>query len=235
MTTNDSSTPPRGQIGSQTLARGLRALLAVVDAPNGLTVQEVATHLGVHRSIAYRLLQTFSEFGFVAHGSSGRYLPGSRLASLSLSYLPALRQNALPVMRELADQLGCTVSLFVTEGKDAVSIELVEPLTVSHHLAFRAGMRTPLNRGAAGYALLAAAPPQPDEPDAVGTARQQGYATSAGQVEAGAFAIAAPIPHVHPRACLAVMSHREEQVLSARKPLMEATARLGREARSTRD
>jgi DNA-binding IclR family transcriptional regulator len=229
MTTEDSQARPRVQVGSQTLARGLRALLAVVDSPNGLTVQEVAAHLDVHRSIAYRLLQTLGEFGFVAQ-SSGSYLPGSRLAGLSRSYLPALRQNAVPVMRELADRLGCTVSLFVTEGADAVSIELVDPLTVSHHLAFRAGMRTPLDRGAAGYALMASGSPQPDEPAVVATAREQGYATSAGEVESGAFAIAAPIPHVHPRACLTVMSHREQQVMDAREPLLEAAARISREA-----
>jgi DNA-binding IclR family transcriptional regulator len=38
--------------GSQTLARGLNALQLVSDAPGGLTVQQVADGVGVHRTIA---------------------------------------------------------------------------------------------------------------------------------------------------------------------------------------
>ncbi|MEU1980836.1 helix-turn-helix domain-containing protein [Nocardia sp. NPDC019395] len=233
MATSDNQARARGQVGSQTLARGLCALLAVVDSPAGLSVQEIAAHLGVHRSIAYRLLQTLSDYGFVVQGASGSYLPGARLAVMSRSYLPALREYALPVMRELADELGCTVSLFVAEGLDAVSVELVEPLTVSHHLAFRAGMRTPLDRGAAGYVLMAAEPQRPGEPAVVTEVRERGYATSAGEVEPGAFALAALIPDILPRASLAVMSHREEQVLAARDPLLKAAERIGHEAEFT--
>src|SRR5688572_14788960 len=94
------------QVGSQTLARGLRALLAVVESPDGVTVQKLAGDLGVHRSIAYRLLQTLADFGFVTHSADGSYRPGPRLATLADAYLPTLRQLALPVMRRVADQLG---------------------------------------------------------------------------------------------------------------------------------
>jgi DNA-binding IclR family transcriptional regulator len=38
--------------GSQTLARGLNALQLVADAPAGMTVQQVADGVGVHRTIA---------------------------------------------------------------------------------------------------------------------------------------------------------------------------------------
>ncbi len=52
--------------GSQTLARGLNALQLVADAPSGLTVQQVADGVGVHRTIAYRLLATLAQFRLVA-------------------------------------------------------------------------------------------------------------------------------------------------------------------------
>ena len=52
--------------GSQTLARGLIALQLVADAPAGLTVQQVADGIGVHRTIAYRLLATLAQFSFVS-------------------------------------------------------------------------------------------------------------------------------------------------------------------------
>ncbi|MDT5215575.1 MAG: hypothetical protein QOK18_3814, partial [Mycobacterium sp.] len=48
-------TPDRLAAGSQTLARGLSALQAVSSSPSGMTAQQVADHVGVHRTIAYRL------------------------------------------------------------------------------------------------------------------------------------------------------------------------------------
>ena len=67
-------------------------------------------------------------------------------------------------MREVADDIGCTVSLFVAERGEAVSVALVELTTVSFHLRFKEGMRTPLDLGDAGYAILTAAPAVPGEP-----------------------------------------------------------------------
>src|SRR5262249_39627282 len=144
------------QAGSQTLARGLTALMTIVESPDGMSGQDLADRLAVHRTIAYRLLQTLTSFGLVAHGPDGLDPPGARLAMLADSYLPGLREASLPIMKEVADELGCTVSLFVAARSEAVSIALVEPTTVSWHLRFKVGMRTPIDRGAAGYALLAA-------------------------------------------------------------------------------
>ncbi|TCN50806.1 DNA-binding IclR family transcriptional regulator [Rhodococcus sp. SMB37] len=226
MTTSNGRQQPAPQVGSRTLARGLTALLAVVDSPDGMTVQRLAAELDVHRSIAYRILQTLRDFGFVTHGSDGSYRPGALLAALSTSYLPALREIATPVMRRLADQAGCTVHLFVVEGEEAVSIEVVEPVTVLQHIAFRAGMRTPLDRGAAGYALLAAGPALPGEPEVVVEARRRGYATSSGEVESGAYAVAAPIANSHPAACLTLMSHRENQLATAAPEVVRAAEEI---------
>jgi DNA-binding IclR family transcriptional regulator len=224
----------RTQVGSQTLARGLRALLMVVESSGGMSVQELARELGVHRSIAYRLLQTLADFGFVTHGENGTYHPGARLATLAGSYLPALREAAFPIMRETADDLGCTVALFVAEGAEAVAIDLVEPTTTSHHIAFKAGMRTPIDRGAAGYALLTAAPPVEGEPAAVGRARERGYATSEGEILVGAYAIAAPIPDTLPRTCLNLITHLADQAETAEKHIVRAAQRVGHALRPTR-
>lgn len=228
MTSSDARSRPQPQVGSQTLARGLTALLAVVDSPTGMTVQRLAEELGVHRSIAYRILQTLRDFGFVTPGSDGVYRPGSRLASLSTAYLPALREIATPVMRRLADRAGCTVHLFVAERDEAVSIEVVEPVTVPQHISFRAGMRTLLDRGAAAYALLSAGPELPDELEAVAEARRRGYATSAGEIESGVYAVAAPIANSHPTACLTLMSHREEQLTAAAPEVVRAAEEIAR-------
>jgi DNA-binding IclR family transcriptional regulator len=69
--TGDGS--PNGAPGSQTLARGLSVLQAIATSRVGLTVQEVADHVGVHRTIAYRLLSTLAQFRLVGKGEDGRY------------------------------------------------------------------------------------------------------------------------------------------------------------------
>jgi len=85
--------------GSQTLARGLSALQLVADAPAGMTVQQVADGVGVHRTIAYRLLATLAQFRFVAKGEDGRYRPASGLALLGASFDRNLRQLSVPILR----------------------------------------------------------------------------------------------------------------------------------------
>ena len=67
--------PERTAAGSQTLARGLSALQAVASAPSGITAAEVADFVGVHRTIAYRLLSTLAQSRFITKGEDGKYLP----------------------------------------------------------------------------------------------------------------------------------------------------------------
>src|ERR1700750_7929 len=86
---------------SQTLARGLNALQLVPDAPSGLTVQQVADGVGVHRTIAYRLLGTLSQFRFIAKGEDGRYRPAAGLAVIGASFDRNVRQLSLPTLRAL--------------------------------------------------------------------------------------------------------------------------------------
>lgn len=219
---------PKPVAGSQTFARGLRAFLTVVESDKGATVQSIAEQLGVHRSIAYRLLQTLLDFGLVSRGTGGVYLPGPRLATLSKAYLPILRDAALPIMQELADDVASTILLFVEQGDEAVAISMAEPRTATHHIAFRPGMRTPLDRGSAATALLAARPPVDGEPAGVTQARQLGFARSHGEVLEGVYGVAAWIPTTEPGmvACLNLITYVEGVADTAGPALREAAGRI---------
>jgi DNA-binding IclR family transcriptional regulator len=197
-------------------------------------VQQVAELLGVHRSIAYRLLQTLADFGLAARGRDGVYTPGARLATLAEAYLPTLRDVAQPVMRALADRLQSTISLFVEQGDEAVAIALVEPTTATHHIAFKSGMRTPITIGAAAYAILASGPAVAGEPKPVAVARKRGFARSHGEVEPGAFGVAAwiPVGESGPRACLNLITYREDIADGAGPDLRRAADEVGRLLRS---
>jgi len=216
--------------GNQTLARGLEVFLAIVDAPDGLTVQQVGEYLDVHRSIAYRILQTLSDFGLIAKTAGGLYLPGARLATLSDAYQPLLRDVATPIMRDLANRLSSTVSMFVEQGSDAVAIIMVEPTNALHHIAFRLGMRTSMDHGSAAYAIRAGRPAVTDEPAAVREAREIGYARSHGQIEQDAFGVAAWIPMARgtPQAALNLITYRKEVAGTAGPDMRLAAEEVGR-------
>ena len=89
--------------GSQTLARGLCALQLVAASRGGLTIQQVADSIGVHRTIAYRLLSTLATYRLVAKGDDGRFRSAAGLAALGASFDNNVRELSLPILRELAD------------------------------------------------------------------------------------------------------------------------------------
>ena len=214
--------------GSQTLARGLTALQMVADSPSGLTVQQLADRLGVHRTIAHRLLSTLAQFRLVAKGEDGRYRPAAGLAVLGASFDRNVRQLGLPTLRALADALGTTVSLLVAEGDQQVAIAVIVPSHVAYQLAFHEGSRYPLNRGAAGIALLASMPPRPGERELVSRARERGWVTTYGEIEPNTYGLAVPVHRraPSPPTCINLISHREDVVMRGKDAVLKAAEQL---------
>jgi DNA-binding IclR family transcriptional regulator len=220
--------PPITAPGSQTLARGLNALQVVADAAAGLTVQQVADGIGVHRTIAYRLLATLAQFRFVAKGEDGRYRPAAGLAVLGASFDRNVRQLSVPILRTLADELGTTVSLLIAEGDQQVAVAVIVPHQVAYQLAFHEGSRYPLDRGAAGIALLSSLPPRPDERDLVVSAREQGWVITHGEIEPNTYGLAVPVHRdpPSPPTCINLISHREDVVVRGKDSVIEAAREL---------
>ena len=83
-----------------------------------------------------------------------------------------------------------------------------------YHIAFSTGSRHPLDRGAAGRALTAALPPRGGEDAGVAEVRERGYAITHGEVEAGAWGLAAPLRLSEQGlvACINVITYREDLV-----------------------
>ncbi len=219
---------PRVAQGSQTLARGLTALELVAVAPAGLTVQEVADHLGVHRTVAYRLLTTLAQFRLIARQEDGRYRPAAALAVLGGSFDRNLRETSLPVLRALVEELGATVSLLVAEGDEQVSVAVIVPTSVSYQLSFREGSRYPLELGAAGIALLASRPPQSGERELVQETRERGWVITLGEIEPSTYGLAVPVarPPTAPATCINLISHRVDVVEASKAAVIGAAARL---------
>jgi DNA-binding IclR family transcriptional regulator len=221
-------TATNGAPGSQTLARGLSALQLVATSRRGLTVQEVADSIGVHRTIAYRLLTTLAQYRLVAKGEDGRYRSAAQLAVLGASFDNNIRQMSVPTLRKLADELGTTVSVLVAEGDQQVAIAVIVPTNIFYQLSFHEGSRYPLERGAAGIALLASMPPRPGERDLVPQARQQGWVITHGEVEPNTYGLAVPVKRrpPSPPTCINLISHREDVVVAGRDAVIKAADEL---------
>jgi len=166
---------------AQTLDRGLRLLQDVADTPGGLTITEAAARLGVGRAVVYRLAATLAAHGMIRRDAAGRLRLGAGVLHLARRAQPLVADAALPALRRLAEQVGATAHLTVAEGGEAVALAVVEPSWTRFHVAYRTGSRHPIERGAAGRAILA------------GRAGTERWVSSSGELEVGAYGIAAPV------------------------------------------
>jgi len=151
--------------GVTSLERGLKILdllieveADVVRRPRGLSIQNVANELGVHKSTASRLMRTLVTKGYaVPKGGSPR---GFRLGpavqvhqGLTLDQR-RLRELAQPVLVSLVDQTGECAHAAVASGAWALVIDDVETGQALRVVAGK-GRRVPLHCTSAGKCLLA--------------------------------------------------------------------------------
>lgn len=217
---------------SQTLSRGIRALELLAEAPGPLTIAELATALGVHRSIAYRILRTLEDHSLVVRDSAGRLTPGPGLAVLARSVSTDLQGAALPELTRLCEEVGMTAFVVVWDHQECVTLVAVEPRNADATLAQHPGTRHPLAVGAPGIALQSLytpaqwrnlVPTQDYRPEAAAAANH-GYATSHDEVIRGLSSVAAPvrIPGKRPAAVAVVYVQTGQQ-----------DARIGEAVRAT--
>jgi DNA-binding IclR family transcriptional regulator len=173
--------PTRPVETAQTLDRGLRLLHLVADASAGLSVTEAADRLGVGRAVVYRLVATLTEHRMIRRDSVGRLRLGAGVLHLAARAQPLIAEAARPVLRRLAESVGATAHFTVADGGEAVALAVVEPSWTAFHVAYRAGSRHPIERGAGGRAIAA------------GRRHDDGWQTSEGELESGAYGIAAPV------------------------------------------
>lgn len=185
---------------SQTLSRGIRILEILSDARAPLTIDEVATELGVHRSIAYRLLRTLEDHALVSRDASGRLALGARMAALAAGVAHDLQAEALPELTAVANELGMTCFLAVLDREECITLASVEPRHAIASVAQRPGARHAITVGAPSKAILAALPeadwpvdPAPALRAQIAEARERGYATSHDEVIPTVQAVAVPL------------------------------------------
>ena len=164
-TAGSAQAPP-----SQTLSRGIRALEILADAQQPLTIAELADAMGVHRSVAYRILRTLEDHSLLVRDDGGRVQPGPGLAVLARGVSRNLQTAALPELTQLANALTMSAFVAVWDHEECVTLVTVDPrhtgAAVVQHPGLpapdqrrRARHRDPVRAFGAGMA-----PPRPRHP-----------------------------------------------------------------------
>jgi len=222
---------------SQTLSRGIRILEVLADARGPLSIDEIAAALGVHRSIAYRLLRTLEDHGLVARDATGLVALGPRMAALAAGVANDLQAEALPELTAAANDLGMTCFLAVLDGEECITLVSVEPRHTVASVAQRPGARHPVTAGAPGKAILVQLP-EADWPvgagaalhDSVARSRLAGFATSHDEVIPTVQSVAVPLALRGQRPAAIAVVHVATDRTDA-----EIAARLQRSAATIRD
>lgn len=145
---------------------------------------EAAGRLGVGRAVVYRLVKTLADHGMVLRDDDGRLRLGVGVLRLARRVQPLVADAVRPALRRLAERVGATAHLTVVDAGEALAVAVVEPSWTQFHVAYRTGSRHPLDRGAAGLAILA------------GRRGDHGAVATSGELQPGAFGVAAAVPGV---------------------------------------
>lgn len=201
------------EIGVQSVDRAI-TVLELIAGRGEAGVSELAAALEVHKSTAFRLLDTLEEHGLVEQiGDRGKYRLGFGLIPLAGRVAERLEvtTQGRPVCEELAARLGETVNIAIPDRGWAVNVDQARgPAMVTTYNWL--GRITPMHNTSSGKVLLAAAvvedPAALPEQDAEGRdgpadraalaaelveVGSRGYAWSIEEFETGLNAVAAPV------------------------------------------
>ena len=135
-----------------------RILFRLAGAESGrMSLQDICTQVGIHKSKAFSVLQTLQKFGLVQTGGRGKgYTLGPGLIGLSRRFLDTLSAPKLaePILADLAKKTGATAVLGLIAGKNvfvAAKNEGDGPIVIT----MRVGHRFPLTYGCHGKAVAA--------------------------------------------------------------------------------
>lgn len=142
---------------NSTADRALDILLMFNENRTALAASEVAGHLSVARSTAYRYLQSLVQTGFIEEQPGSGFRLGPRILELARLARRAggLSEIATPIMRRLADTTGETVLLTRLAGTSVLCLERAEASERAVRISYERGQILPTNAGASAHVLLA--------------------------------------------------------------------------------
>lgn len=147
-----------GQV--QSLTRALALLDTLAEAADGMSLSDVAQIVGLAPSTAHRLLTTLEACRYVRFAASeGVWQVGVQSFVVGQAFRRSRNVVAMarPFMRQVMEESGETVNLYIEEGGEAVCMAQVECRQLMRAIA-RPGGRVKLHSSGAGKAMLAHLP-----------------------------------------------------------------------------
>lgn len=192
-----------------TSERVLLILRIVAGYGRPVSASDLMRETGLNKSSLYRLLASLRRWGFVME-TDALYSSGPACLQMSLNFdvVPLLTLNAHEAMQQLNTLTQETVAITVVMQQEAVCISMLEPRQ-SLRCSFEKGRSLPLHSGATAKCLLAHLPAVVSQPilqsqfsnmferqariDELNLIRQQGYACTESEVDAGVWGISVPL------------------------------------------
>jgi len=140
----------------QSLDRGLAVIRAFGEASPRMTLSEAASHAGISRAAARRLLLTLQRLGYVGSEDGRRFFLRPTVLELGYAYLAGLPwwREAQRLVGPLAVSLGHPCAVGVLDGIEVVYVAYAAP-TPLPGLERAVGTRLPAHATAIGRVLLA--------------------------------------------------------------------------------
>jgi DNA-binding IclR family transcriptional regulator len=142
--------------GSQTVDRALVVLRIVASEGRPVSLEDVVSRSGLHKSIAYRLLRSLENSGFIGRDPIvGGYTVAATFLSLSVLAVSRIdiRGRARPMMEDIVSHFGETVSLHIRSGDLRVCVDVVEGSHPVRRMV-PVGETLPLYAGETGRVLM---------------------------------------------------------------------------------
>ncbi|MGI9524870.1 MAG: IclR family transcriptional regulator, partial [Hyphomicrobiaceae bacterium] len=143
--------------GIQSIERAILIVDLVSRNPNGISLAELSSQMGLNNSTVFHLVKTLDKLGIVAQISeTKRYRIGSHLFKLAAGALneTTLLSLATPLLERLSRDTGESANLAVRSQSEVVVIARTAA-TGMLQLSSRAGTTRPVHVTATGKALLA--------------------------------------------------------------------------------
>ena len=200
--------------------KALDILLLFSETDPQHTIESISNLTDMPISTAYRYLKVLCDKGFLEKADTGIYQLGLRFLELGRVASRSnrdLRLTILPSMKRIADQIVETVTLMRIFDKHAMCIESIEGKQVVR-VSIEQGRMQPLYAGASSKVLVAALDESEWDAhlnmpvvqltqntitdvrqlkDELRRVRDQGFATSNGEIDQGGRAVAVPLKNRH--------------------------------------
>ncbi|HBY57500.1 MAG TPA: hypothetical protein DEG96_06535 [Candidatus Atribacteria bacterium] len=190
------------------IRRVAQVLKCFTQKPNGWGITELASHLGLAKSVIFEILNTLCEEGLLEKDKDKKiYLCGDELLKLALAHYGNVNlvKVSRPVLKNLAKEVGETVILSQIIDNRNIIIEKVDgpqPLRFTLDI----GTELPLDKGSSARIFLAFLPDEKKKEvidkykidmsklkEELEIVRKRGFAISKEEVYPGVNAISVPI------------------------------------------